>query len=72
MKREYFEELVTSFQRRDRGRRSMAAPRPDPLEIYVSAVIRLGQPMTKTELQIALAEATQTNKKTAALFLDTL
>jgi uncharacterized protein YjiK len=28
--------------------------------------------MTKTELQIALAEATQTNKKTAALFLDTL
>ena len=28
--------------------------------------------MTKTQLQIALAEATQTNKKTAALFLDTL
>jgi hypothetical protein len=28
--------------------------------------------MTKTELQIALAEATQTNKRTAALFLDTL
>ena len=25
--------------------------------------------MTKTELQIALAEATQTNKRTAALFL---
>jgi DNA-binding protein HU-beta len=28
--------------------------------------------MTKTQLQIALAEATQTNKRTAALFLDTL
>ena len=28
--------------------------------------------MTKTELQIALAEATQTNKRTAALFLYTL
>jgi DNA-binding protein HU-beta len=28
--------------------------------------------MTKTELQIALAETTQTNKKTAGLFLDAL
>jgi hypothetical protein len=28
--------------------------------------------MTKTELQIALAEATQTNRKTAGVFLDTL
>ena len=28
--------------------------------------------MTKTELQTALAEATQTDKKTAGLFLDTL
>jgi DNA-binding protein HU-beta len=28
--------------------------------------------MTKTELQLALAQATQTNKKTAGLFLDTL
>ena len=28
--------------------------------------------MPKTELQIALAKATQTNKRTAALFLDTL
>jgi nucleoid DNA-binding protein len=28
--------------------------------------------MTKTELQIALAETTQTNKRTAALFLDNL
>src|SRR5262249_38653329 len=28
--------------------------------------------MTKTELQLALAEATQTNKKTAGVFLDTL
>ena len=28
--------------------------------------------MTKAELQNALAEATQTNKRTAALFLDTL
>jgi DNA-binding protein HU-beta len=28
--------------------------------------------MTKTQLQIALAEATETNKRTAALFLDTL
>jgi len=28
--------------------------------------------MTKTELQIALAEATQTNERTAGVFLDTL
>jgi DNA-binding protein HU-beta len=28
--------------------------------------------MTKTQLQLALAEATQTNKKTAGVFLDTL
>jgi DNA-binding protein HU-beta len=28
--------------------------------------------MTKTELQSALAEATQTDKKTAGIFLDTL
>jgi len=28
--------------------------------------------MTKTELQVALAQATQTNKKTAGAFLDTL
>jgi hypothetical protein len=28
--------------------------------------------MTKTELQVALATATQTNKKTADVFLDTL
>ena len=28
--------------------------------------------MTKTELQLALAKATQTNKKTAGVFLDTL
>jgi DNA-binding protein HU-beta len=28
--------------------------------------------MTKTELQIALAAATQTDKRTAAVFLDTL
>jgi hypothetical protein len=28
--------------------------------------------MTKAELQIALAEATQTNKKTAGVFLDAL
>ena len=28
--------------------------------------------MTKTELQVALATATQTNKKTAGVFLDTL
>ena len=28
--------------------------------------------MTKTELQVALAQATQTNKKTAGTFLDTL
>ena len=52
--------------------RRSGAPTRIPLKCYVSAVIRLGQPMTKTELQIALAEATQTNKRTAALFLDTL
>jgi hypothetical protein len=28
--------------------------------------------MTKTELQVALAVATQTNKKTSGVFLDTL
>jgi len=28
--------------------------------------------MTKTELELALAEATHTNKKTAGVFLDTL
>ena len=28
--------------------------------------------MTKTQLQVALAEATQTDKKTAGVFLDTL
>jgi DNA-binding protein HU-beta len=28
--------------------------------------------MTKTELQLALAEATQTSKRTAGVFLDTL
>ena len=28
--------------------------------------------MTKTELQLSLAEATKTNKKTAGVFLDTL
>ena len=28
--------------------------------------------MTKTELQLALAQATQTNKNTAGVFLDTL
>ena len=28
--------------------------------------------MTKTELELALAEATKTNKKTAGAFLDTL
>jgi nucleoid DNA-binding protein len=31
-----------------------------------------GLQMTKTELQSALAEATQTNKRTAGVFLDTL
>jgi DNA-binding protein HU-beta len=31
-----------------------------------------GLQMTKTELQSALAEATQTDKKTASVFLDTL
>jgi DNA-binding protein HU-beta len=31
-----------------------------------------GLDMTKTELQVALAEATQTNKRIAGLFLDTL
>ena len=31
-----------------------------------------GLPMTKTELQSALAEATQTDKRTAGVFLDTL
>jgi DNA-binding protein HU-beta len=36
------------------------------------AVIKRLLKMTKTELQLALAEATQTNKKTAGVLLDTL
>jgi DNA-binding protein HU-beta len=35
------------------------------------SAIRLER-MTKTELQVALAQATQTDKKTAGVFLDTL
>jgi DNA-binding protein HU-beta len=37
-----------------------------------AAVIKRLLKMTKTELLIALAQATQTNKKTAGVFLDTL
>ena len=40
------------------------------LKSVTAAAIKLK--MTKTELQIALAEATQTNKTTAGVFLDTL
>jgi DNA-binding protein HU-beta len=41
------------------------------LKSFGAADITL-QKMTKTELQVALAQATQTNKKTAGAFLDTL
>ena len=40
------------------------------LKSVTAAAIKLK--MTKTELQIALAEVTQTNKRTAGVFLDTL
>ena len=37
-----------------------------------AAAIRRERKMTKTELLVALAQATQTDKKTAGAFLDTL
>jgi hypothetical protein len=58
-------ESVQNAQDRVRVKRLITLTRW-PLKCSVSAVIRLGQPMTKTELQIALAEATQTNRRTAA------
>jgi DNA-binding protein HU-beta len=42
------------------------------LELERLSCHKTGLEMTKTELQIALAAATQTDKKTAGLFLDTL
>jgi nucleoid DNA-binding protein len=42
------------------------------LNSFDAAAINHGYKMTKTELQSALAEATQTDKKTAGVFLDTL
>ena len=44
----------------------------DFLEIVQFRWHKLRLEMTKTELQTALAVATQTNKKTAGVFLDTL
>jgi DNA-binding protein HU-beta len=44
----------------------------DSLEMGQFRCHKEGLDMTKTELQGALAEATQTDKKTAGLFLDTL
>jgi len=46
--------------------------RHDPLESIRRLCHKRLLKMTKTELQLALAEATQTNKKTAGVFLDTL
>src|SRR6516165_2373128 len=46
--------------------------RHDPLESIRCRCHKTPLKMTKTELQLALAEATQTNKKTAGVFLDTL
>jgi DNA-binding protein HU-beta len=45
---------------------------PRFLEIVRFCCHKPGLKMTKTELQIALAAATQTNKRTAGVFLDTL
>jgi DNA-binding protein HU-beta len=45
----------------------------EPLVTVANIFPKLSTPkMTKTELQVALAQATQTNKKTAGAFLDTL
>jgi len=44
--------------------------------VLIETIVRIFQnapgKMTKTELQVALAQATQTDKKTAGVFLDTL
>lgn len=47
---------------------------PPPLGLQVPGLagITTANPMTKTQLQVALAEATQTNKKTAGAFLNAL
>jgi len=45
---------------------------PDSLEKVQFCCHKPRLDMTKTELQSALAEATQTDKKTAGVFLDTL
>ena len=50
----------------------MEEGRHDPLESIRRLCHKRLLKMTKTELQLALAEATQTNKKTAGVFLDTL
>jgi len=42
------------------------------LPAVIEGAIKPNRSMTKTELQNALAEATQTNKKTAGIFLNTL
>jgi DNA-binding protein HU-beta len=42
------------------------------LKSIKAAAIRRERKMTKTELLVALAQATQTDKKTAGAFLDTL
>ena len=44
----------------------------DSLEIMAFSWHNRRLNMTKTELQVALAAATETDKRTAALFLDTL
>jgi DNA-binding protein HU-beta len=44
----------------------------DSLEIVPFCWHNRGLDMTKTELQVALAAATETDKRTAGLFLDTL
>ena len=46
--------------------------RHDPLESIRRLCHKRLLKMTKTEIQLALAEATQTDKKTAGVFLDTL
>jgi DNA-binding protein HU-beta len=44
----------------------------DSLEMVPSRCHKQRLDMTKTELQVALAAATETNKRTAGVFLDTL
>src|SRR5215469_14780790 len=63
-------DLIGTNKRATGGR--VEEGRYDPLESIRCLCHKRLLKMTKTELQLALAEATQTKKKTAGVFLDTL